>query len=121
LKTILEQIPPYAGETLLGASLQIGYFAQAHEGLNPEHTLMQEIDAIAPKMLPGEIRDYLAKFLFTGDDVFKRVDMLSGGERGRLALARLALQGANLLLLDEPTNHLDLPIAGSAAGHPVRF
>jgi ATP-binding cassette, subfamily F, member 3 len=109
LKTILEQIPPYAGETLLGASLQIGYFAQAHEGLNPEHTLMQEIDTIAPQMLPGEIRDYLAKFLFTGDDVFKRVGMLSGGERGRLALARLALQGANLLLLDEPTNHLDLP------------
>ncbi|HSV86780.1 MAG TPA: ABC-F family ATP-binding cassette domain-containing protein, partial [Levilinea sp.] len=108
LKTILEQIPPYAGETLLGASLQIGYFAQAHEGLNPEHTLMQEIDAIAPKMLPGEVRDYLAKFLFTGDDVFKQVSMLSGGERGRLALACLALQGANLLLLDEPTNHLDL-------------
>jgi ATP-binding cassette, subfamily F, member 3 len=109
LKTILEQIPPYSGETLLGASLQIGYFAQAHEGLNPEHTLMQEIDAVAPNMLPGEIREYLAKFLFTGDDVFKRVGMLSGGERGRLALARLALQGANLLLLDEPTNHLDLP------------
>ncbi|MEN4042868.1 MAG: ABC-F family ATP-binding cassette domain-containing protein [Anaerolineaceae bacterium] len=109
LKTILEQIPPYAGETRLGASLKIGYFAQAHEGLNPQHTLMQEIEAFAPKMLPGELRDYLAKFLFTGDDVFKEVSMLSGGERGRLALACLALQGANLLLLDEPTNHLDLP------------
>jgi ATP-binding cassette, subfamily F, member 3 len=109
LKTILEQIPPYAGETRLGASLHIGYFAQAHEGLKPENTLMQEIDRVAPKMLPAEVRDYLAKFLFTGDDVFKRVGMLSGGERGRLALACLALQGANLLLLDEPTNHLDLP------------
>jgi ATP-binding cassette, subfamily F, member 3 len=109
LKTILEQIPPFAGETLLGANLQIGYFAQAHEGLNPEHTLMEEIDAVAPKMLPAEVRNYLAKFLFSGDDVFKRVGMLSGGERGRLALACLALQGANLLLLDEPTNHLDLP------------
>ncbi len=109
LKTILGQIPPYAGESELGASLKVGYFAQAHEGLHPEHTLMQEIDELAPQMLPGEVRDYLAKFLFTGDDVFKTVSVLSGGERGRLALARLALQGANLLLLDEPTNHLDLP------------
>jgi len=109
LKTILDQIPPYAGETRLGASLQIGYFAQAHEGLHPDWTLMMEIQAQAPKMLPAEIRDYLAKFLVTGDDVFKEVNLLSGGERGRLALALLALKGANLLLLDEPTNHLDLP------------
>ncbi|MEN6572584.1 MAG: ABC-F family ATP-binding cassette domain-containing protein [Anaerolineaceae bacterium] len=109
LKTILEQIPPYAGETRLGSSLQIGYFAQAHEGLHPEWTLMEEIQAQAPKMLPAEVRDYLAKFLFTGEDAFKQVNLLSGGERGRLALALLALKGANLLLLDEPTNHLDLP------------
>jgi len=109
LKTILEQIPPYAGETVLGASLKVGYFAQAHEGLHPDWTLMDEIQAMMPKWLPGEIRDYLAKFLFTGEDVFKTVHLLSGGERGRLALACLALQGANLLLLDEPTNHLDLP------------
>lgn len=109
LKTILEQIPPYAGETLLGASLKIGYFAQAHEGLRSDYTLMEEIQAHMPKWLPAEIRDYLAKFLFSGDDVFKEVGLLSGGERGRLALACLALQGANLLLLDEPTNHLDLP------------
>lgn len=109
LKTILEQIPPYAGETVLGSSLQIGYFAQAHEGLHSDWTLMEEIQAVNPKWLPSEIRDYLAKFLFTGDDVFKQVSLLSGGERGRLALACLALKGANLLLLDEPTNHLDLP------------
>ncbi len=109
LKTLLEQIPPLGGEVRMGASLKIGYFAQAHEGLKPELTLMQEIEELAPKMLPGEVRDYLARFLFTGDDVYKTVDVLSGGERGRLALARLAMQRANLLLLDEPTNHLDLP------------
>lgn len=109
LKTILEQIPAYAGEVILGASLQIGYFAQAHEGLVAERTLMDEISVVKPQWLITEIRDYLATFLFTGEDVFKTVDLLSGGERGRLALAILALQGANLLLLDEPTNHLDLP------------
>ncbi len=109
LKTILGQMPPLEGETVLGASLNIGYFAQAHEGLAPERTLAQEIDQVAPNMLIGEIRDYLAKFLFTGEDVFKKVGTLSGGERGRLALAKLSLAQANLLLLDEPTNHLDIP------------
>ncbi|MEJ5202232.1 MAG: ABC-F family ATP-binding cassette domain-containing protein, partial [Anaerolineales bacterium] len=109
LKTLLGQVPPFSGEVILGASLRIGYFAQAHESLHPERTLMQEIEEVAPKMLPAEIRNYLAKFLFSGDDVFKTVETLSGGERSRLALACLALQGANLLLLDEPTNHLDLP------------
>jgi ATP-binding cassette subfamily F protein 3 len=108
LKTLLGQIPPLGGEAILGASLKIGYFAQAHEGLNPNNTLMEEINRAAPRMLPADVRDYLAKFLFTGDDVFKSVSLLSGGERGRLALACLALSGANLLLLDEPTNHLDL-------------
>jgi ATP-binding cassette subfamily F protein 3 len=109
LKTILNQIPPLTGETELGASLQIGYFSQAHDGLHPELTLMEEIQALAPRMLPAEVRDYLARFLFTGDDVFQLVSTLSGGEQSRLALACLVLQGANLLLLDEPTNHLDLP------------
>jgi ATP-binding cassette subfamily F protein 3 len=109
LKTILGQLEPIAGEVILGASLQIGYFAQAHEGLNPENTVIQEIDSVMPHWLPGQIRDYLGKYLFSGDDVFKTVEMLSGGERGRLALAKLALQDTNLLLLDEPTNHLDIP------------
>ena len=109
LKTLLEQTPPYSGKVGLGANLMIGYFSQAHEGLHPDWDLMKEIAAAAPQMRPAEIRDYLAKFLFSGDDVFKEVSVLSGGERGRLALACLALQGANLLLLDEPTNHLDLP------------
>lgn len=109
LKTLLEHLPPLSGEVILGASLNIAYFAQAHEGLVPERTLVQEIDSVAPQMLIAEIRDYLARFLFGGDDVFKKVAVLSGGERGRLALAKLSLTAANLLLLDEPTNHLDIP------------
>jgi ATP-binding cassette subfamily F protein 3 len=109
LKTILEQVPPLDGEISLGASLEIGYFAQAHEDLNPDYTLVEEIDAVAPNMLLAEIRNYLGRFLFSGEDVFRPVSTLSGGERGRLALAKLALSRANLLLLDEPTNHLDIP------------
>ncbi len=109
LKTILGQLEPLAGEVTLGSSLHIGYFAQAHEGLNPNNTIMQEIDSVRPQWLPGQVRDYLGKYLFSGEDAFKKVNMLSGGERGRLALAKLALEDTNLLLLDEPTNHLDIP------------
>ncbi len=109
LKTILGQIQPLTGEVLLGSSLDVGYFAQAHEGLDPDKNLIQEIDSVVPNWLPGQIRDYLGKYLFSGDDAYKKVSMLSGGERGRLALAKLALQDTNLLLLDEPTNHLDIP------------
>jgi len=108
LRTILNQIPPLAGESHLGASVQVGYFAQAHEGLQPERTPLEVVLA-AGDMLVSEARNYLARFLFTGDDVFKPIAALSGGERGRLALALLALQGANFLLLDEPTNQLDIP------------
>lgn len=108
LKTVLNQIPPYAGRVELGANLKVGYFAQAHEGLVPENTLMDEISTVAPNMLPAEVRNYLARYGFQGDEVFAQVATLSGGERGRLALAKLALSDANLLMLDEPTNHLDL-------------
>jgi ATP-binding cassette subfamily F protein 3 len=108
LKTLLGDIPPLAGSVKLGSSLKVGYFAQAHEGLNPDRTVLEEILAVR-EMPIGKVRDYAAKFLFTGDDVFKPVSVLSGGERGRVALAKLALEGANLLLLDEPTNHLDIP------------
>ena len=108
VRTMLGQVLPFAGEVRMGASLEIGYFSQAHESLTEENTLMQEIEAVSP-MLPGSIRDYLGKFLFSDDDVFKTVALLSGGERGRLALAKLSLQDTNLLLLDEPTNHLDIP------------
>jgi ATP-binding cassette subfamily F protein 3 len=107
LKTLTGELEPVDGQSDTGAKVQIGYFAQAHEGLNPEHSVL---DAImdASDLTVSESRDYLGQFLFSGDDVFRKVSTLSGGERGRLALAKLALQGANLLLLDEPTNHLDI-------------
>ena len=109
LKTILGQVAPLKGEVELGASLQVGYFAQAHEDLDPQRSLVEEIETVAPAMLLADVRNYLARFLFSGDDVFRKVATLSGGERGRLALAKLSLMDANLLLLDEPTNHLDIP------------
>ncbi|RLD05942.1 MAG: hypothetical protein DRI56_08710 [Chloroflexota bacterium] len=109
LKTILEQLPPWSGNVKLGANLDVGYFAQAHEDLNPENTILEEIQEVGPKLSAGELRGYLASYLFRGEEVFKKVSVLSGGERGRLALAKLAMSDANLLLLDEPTNHLDIP------------
>jgi ATP-binding cassette subfamily F protein 3 len=108
LRTILGKLPPLAGEVRLGASLRIGYFAQAHEQLIAENKVIDEI--LRHRHMPtSEARAYLGRFLFSGDDAFKPVETLSGGERGRLALAILALEQANFLLLDEPTNHLDIP------------
>ncbi len=109
LRTLLGEIPPKSGEVDLGASLQVGYFEQAHAGLVTEQRVFDSIVEVAPYLKDGEARSYLAQFLFTGDDVFKHIEVLSGGERAKLALARLILEGANLLLLDEPTNHLDIP------------
>jgi ATP-binding cassette subfamily F protein 3 len=108
LKTLLGQMEPLRGEVRLGASLKIGYFAQAHDELDPDNTVLDELlknHAMEPELA----RNHLAQYLFRGEDVFKPISALSGGERGRLALAILALRGANVLLLDEPTNHLDLP------------
>ncbi len=109
LRTLLGDVHPWAGEVKLGAGLQVGYFAQAHEDLDPEQTVLEEILRISPRMKISQARDWLARFLFVGDTVYKPIEILSGGERGRVALAKLALAGANLLLLDEPTNHLDIP------------
>jgi ATP-binding cassette, subfamily F, member 3 len=110
LKTILGELDPLGGRLRRGASLEVGYFAQAHDALDIKagRTVLEELLHHHP-MLTGEARDYLAKFLFTGDDVFKPLPALSGGERGRLALALLMRQRVNFLLLDEPTNHLDIP------------
>ncbi|MCB9147480.1 MAG: ABC-F family ATP-binding cassette domain-containing protein [Caldilineaceae bacterium] len=108
LRTIMEQLAPLAGEVRLGASLRVGYFAQAHDRLNPQNTVLDEL--LSHKHMDlGPARNHLARYLFRNDDVFKPISALSGGERGRLALAILALEGANFLLLDEPTNHLDIP------------
>jgi len=109
LKTILEELEPLHGEVELGASLRVGYFAQTHNSLVPENTLMQEIESVSPSLLPEQIRKHLGRYLFSGDEALKQVKTLSGGERSRLALAKLALEDANLLLLDAPTNHLDIP------------
>jgi ATP-binding cassette subfamily F protein 3 len=108
LRTLTAQLQPLTGQIQFGVSLKTGYFAQSHDKLNPENTVLDEL--LAHKhMLLGPARSYLAQYLFRGEDVYKTVGMLSGGERARLALAILALEGANLLLLDEPTNHLDIP------------
>jgi ATP-binding cassette subfamily F protein 3 len=108
LKTILGKLEAVAGEYTWGAGVQVGYFAQAHEDLQPENDLLDEISKVKA-LLPAQAREYLAQYQFTGEEVFRKVGTLSGGERGRLALAKLALSGANVLLLDEPTNHLDIP------------
>ena len=109
LKTILGIIPPYRGSVELGASVHVGYFAQAAANLNPKHTVLQSVLAASPNLTPAEARRHLARYLFSADDLNKPIAALSGGERSRLALAQLALSGANFLLLDEPTNHLDIP------------
>jgi ATP-binding cassette subfamily F protein 3 len=108
LKVLLDELEPLGGEVRLGASLKIGYFAQAHENLQAAHSILDELN-LHKELHPAEARNYLAQYLFRGEDVFKPVNALSGGERARLALAILALDGANFLVLDEPTNHLDIP------------
>ncbi len=108
LKTLLEEVEPFAGDISLGAGLHLGYFAQAHEGLDPQKSVLDSILDVAPELKISEARKLLARFLFTGDTVEKPIEVLSGGERARVALALLALEGANFLMLDEPTNHLDI-------------
>jgi ATP-binding cassette subfamily F protein 3 len=108
LKTIMGALPPLAGKVRIGASVHPGYLAQAHSDLRPELTVLDAILEKAPRMEIGQARSFLGRFLFSGDDVAKPIASLSGGQRSRVALARLTLEGANLLLLDEPTNHLDI-------------
>ncbi len=107
LKTLIGELSALDGESKLGAQVEIGYFAQAHEGLDPRKSIIDVIME-AGNMGIADARNFLGMYLFSGEDVFRDIASLSGGERGRVALAKLALSGANLLLLDEPTNHLDI-------------
>lgn len=108
LKIINDVVEADAGEIKLGSKVKIGYYDQEHHVLNMDKTLFDELQDTYPNMDNTKIRNILAAFLFTGDDVFKRIRDLSGGERGRVSLAKLMLSEANFLILDEPTNHLDI-------------
>ncbi len=108
LKILNQVIPADSGKFTLGSKVQIGYYDQEHHVLHMEKTVFQEISDTYPTLTETQIRNMLAAFLFTGDDVFKVISSLSGGERGRVSLAKLMLSEANFLILDEPTNHLDI-------------
>ena len=108
LKIINELISPDAGTVTLGSNVHIGYYDQEHQQLHMEKTIFDEIADDYPNLNNTKVRNVLAAFLFTDDDVYKRIEDLSGGERGRVALAKLMLSDANFLILDEPTNHLDI-------------
>jgi ATP-binding cassette subfamily F protein 3 len=110
VKTILGKLPSLSGEVRWGAKVQSGYYAQQLEDLDDRNEIIMELRRVASSSATaGELRSFLAKFLFSGDDVYKHVRDLSGGEKGRLALAKLIYSGVNVLVLDEPTNHLDIP------------
>lgn len=108
LKIINDMIEADAGTIKLGTNVNIGYYDQEHQVLHQEKNLMEEISDAYPTLTNTEIRNVLAAFLFTGDEVFKQISDLSGGEKGRVSLAKLMLSEANFLILDEPTNHLDI-------------
>ena len=108
LKILNHLLSPDEGSFRLGSKVHIGYYDQEHHVLHMEKTVFEEISDDYPKLTNTEIRNLLAAFLFTGDDVFKPISALSGGERGRVSLAKLMLSEANFLILDEPTNHLDI-------------
>lgn len=108
LKILNGVVRPDGGEVELGTKVQIGYYDQEHQVLHMEKTIFQEISDAYPYLTNTEIRNVLAAFLFTDDDVFQPIHTLSGGERGRISLAKLMLSNANFLILDEPTNHLDI-------------
>lgn len=107
LRTLIGELPPVEGQVQIGHNVRIGYYSQTHSGLAMERTILDEIRQVTTLSEEGA-RSFLGRFLFSGDDVFKAIGALSGGERSRVALAKLTLQGSNFMVLDEPTNHLDL-------------
>ncbi len=107
LRTLIGELPPVEGQVQIGHNVRIGYYSQTHAGLTMERTILDEIRQVTTLSEEGA-RSFLGRFLFSGDDVFKPIGALSGGERSRVALAKLTLQGSNFMVLDEPTNHLDL-------------
>lgn len=107
-KIIMDKLMPTEGQLKLGSNVCIGYYDQEHATLNTACSIMEELQNTFPTLTNGHIRNVLAAFLFTGEDVFKPIHMLSGGEKGRVALAKIMLSESNFLLLDEPTNHLDI-------------
>jgi ATP-binding cassette subfamily F protein 3 len=110
IKAVLGKLPLLAGEMRWGTKVQVGYYAQQLDDLDDRNEIIMELRRVAPSTATaGELRSFLARFLFTGDDVYKHVRDLSGGEKGRLALAKLIYSRVNVLILDEPTNHLDIP------------
>ena len=107
-KMLMGQVRGDSGEIRVGVNVNIGYYDQEQQNLHYEKTIFQEIADEYPTMTNGEIRSVLASFVFTGDDINKPISALSGGEKGRVALAKIMLSNANVLMLDEPTNHLDM-------------
>lgn len=109
LKTVLGKTRELSGKILWGAKTEIGYYSQQLEDLEDRNEIIQEMRRVAPQAENVELRSFLARFLFVGEDIFKKVGDLSGGEKGRLSLAKLIYSKVNVLILDEPTNHLDIP------------
>ena len=108
LKIIMDKVEADKGVKVLGTNVNVGYYDQEQSDLNLDKTIIDEVWDDFPNLTTSKLRSYLASFLFTGDDVFKVINTLSGGEKCRINLLKLILSKSNLLLLDEPTNHLDI-------------
>ncbi|MBQ9323669.1 MAG: ATP-binding cassette domain-containing protein, partial [Clostridia bacterium] len=108
LKVLTGELMPAEGHFRLGAGVRLGYFQQGTDDFDPQNTILGEMQDAFPHATEGELRNYLGAFLFRGDDIYKNISALSGGERARIKLLQLVLGGANVLLLDEPTNHFDI-------------